>query len=95
MFHFGVTEKDEWFFTPTFHVYQRVNQDVYCYVSRQIGFYMVQLYERGSTGLCLLEARSEHHVEALFELGEEWLNRYEKWNETALSQNPYFIGQTE
>ncbi|PLS19222.1 hypothetical protein CVD28_02090 [Bacillus sp. M6-12] len=95
MFYFGLTEKEGWFFTPTFHVYQRVNHDVYCYISRQLGFYTLQMYERGTTGYCLLEARSEANIEALFELGEDWLGKYEEWNEKALVKNPYFIGQQD
>lgn len=95
MFIFGLTEKEGWFFTPTFRVYQKVNKDVYVYVSQMIGFYTVQLYERSTTGLCTLEARSETHIEGLFQLGEEWLKKYEKWNIDSIRNDHHYIGQMD
>jgi hypothetical protein len=92
MFIFGLSEKEDWFFN-TFYVYQKVNQDVYCYVSRMIGFYTVQMYERSTTGLCTLEARSESNMEGLFQLGEKWLEKYETWDMNEICKDPYYIGQ--
>lgn len=91
MFLFGVTQKEGWFFN-NFHVYQRVNEDVYCYVSKYIGFYVLQLYERSTTGLCTLEARS-HTPEILFQLGEEWLQTHQEWNEGKIRKDRFYIGQ--
>ena len=93
MFYFGFSEKEDWFYTSTFGVYQKVNKDVYCYVSRYIGFYTVQLYKRGTAYLCTLEARSKDDVEGLFELGEKWLNEHEKWDDKILVQSQYHITQ--
>lgn len=95
MFLFGISEKAGWFYTPTFHVYQRVNQDVYVYVSKYIGFYVLQLYKRGTTGLCSLEVRSEENIKGLFELGETWLERYQEWDEELISKDPHYIGQQD
>lgn len=95
MFYYGSTEVEGWFYTPTFSVYQRVNKDVYVYVSKAIGFYMVQLYERGTASFCTLEARSENNVEALFKLGEEWLIRHKNWDSQAISMDKHYIGQKE
>lgn len=92
MFTYGLTERDGWFYTPTFGVYQQVNQDVYCYVSRYIGFYTLQLYKRGTTGLCTLEARSEANPEALLALGEKWLEQYRDFNQEEIVKSPYYIG---
>lgn len=92
MFLFGLSQKEGWFYN-TFHVYQRVNKDVYCYVSRQFGFHMVQLYRRGTADYCILEARSEGDINELFDLGIEWLNQFEKWDDDAISKCPYYIGQ--
>jgi len=89
---FGYLEKEGWFFTKKFNVYQRVNQDVYVYVSRQFGFYTLQLYQRGTTSLCTLEARSESNLDALFELGESWLKEFEKYDENQIQSCPYYIG---
>lgn len=92
MFNYGLSEKDGWFYTPTFGVYQRVNQDVYCYVSRYIGFYTLQLYKRGTAGYCTLEARSVVNAEALFELGEKWLEDYQDFNQKDIEKSQYYIG---
>lgn len=93
MFIFGLSETEGWFYTPTFRVYQKVNQDVYCYVSKYIGFYVLQLYERGTTGYCTLEARSKTDIESLFRLGEEWLNKYQQFDLEEVIKEPYHIGQ--
>jgi hypothetical protein len=92
MFVFGISERTGWFFTPTFHVYQRVNKRVYCYVSKAFGFYILQLYERGTTGLCTLEARSKN-IESLFELGEKWLEQYQDFPLEEIRKNRYYIEQ--
>ncbi|WCK57338.1 hypothetical protein PP175_29550 (plasmid) [Aneurinibacillus sp. Ricciae_BoGa-3] len=93
MFLFGLSQQEGWFFSPTFHVYQRVNERVYCYVSRMMGFYTLQLYERSTTGLCTLEARSENNMEALFALGEKWLQDHYDFNQKKITENPFYIGQ--
>jgi len=95
MFYFGISEKEGWYYTPTFNVYQKVNKDVYCYVSQYFGYYTVQLYERGTTGLCTLEARSQGDIDALFALGEQWLSEHKDWNEKKLKNSPYSITQVE
>lgn len=95
MFLFGLSEKEGWFYTPTFYVYQKVNQDVYVYVSKHFGYYVLQLYERGTTGYCTLEVRSENNIESLFELGESWLQKYHKWDEALIVKDPHYIGQRE
>lgn len=92
---FGQFERDGWFFTQTFNVYQRVNQDVYVYISKQFGFYTLQLYQRGTTNFCTLEARSETNLEALFKLGETWLHDFEHYEETKILSCPYYIGNPE
>lgn len=92
---FGQLEKDGWFFTPTFNVYQKVNKEVYCYVSRQLGFYTVQLYQRGTIGLCTLEARSETNIDALFQLGEKWLEDFNEFNIEEIQSCPYYIGNPQ
>lgn len=92
MFDFGVTERKGWFYTPTFGVYQRVNEEVYCYVSRYFGYYTLQLYKRGTTGLCTLEARSETNPEALLVLGEEWLKQYRAFDREEIVKSPFYIG---
>lgn len=89
---FGMMEKEGWFFTSTFKVYQKVNKEVYCYVSRQLGFYTLQLYERGTTSLCTLEARSKTNIDALFKMGEEWLNEYQDFDVDKIKESPYYIG---
>lgn len=93
LFIFGISEKDGWFFTPQFNVYQKVNKDVYCYVSRYLGFYTIQLYERGTISLCTLEARCEYDIERLFSIGERWLKDYETLDVEAIKENPYHISQ--
>lgn len=92
MFFYGLSEKEGWFFNR-FHVYQRVNNDVYCYVSQQLGFYMVQLYRRATADFCILEARTDGDIEKMFDLGMEWLNQFESWDEKAITECPYYIGQ--
>jgi hypothetical protein len=92
MFHFGLSEKDGWFYN-SFHVYQRVNNGVYVYVSRMLGFYTLQLYERGTASMCTLEARSKDNTNDLFLLGEEWLLKYGDWDETLLREDQHYIGQ--
>lgn len=93
MFQFGQSVREGWFFTPTFNVYQKVNNKVYVYVSRQFGFYTLQMYERGTTGLCTLEARAETNIEELFKLGEEWLQQHEDYNQETIQKSPYYIGK--
>lgn len=95
MFLFGLSKRDGWFYTPTFGVYQRVNQDVYVYVNRYIGFYILQLYKRGETGLCTLEVRCENNIESLFDLGENWLERYQEWDEAMIQEDPHYIGHKD
>lgn len=95
MFQFGTTEREGWFFTPTFGAYQKVNQDVYVYVIHHIGFYVLQLYQRGTTYMCTLEARSKGNPEALFELGETWLQKYQVWDNSLLEQDVHSITQPE
>lgn len=92
MFIFGKSERNGWFYTPTFNVYQQVNAEVYCYVNQCLGFYTLQLYKRGTIGLCTLEARSEANPAALFALGEEWLKQYRDFNQEELVKSPYYIG---
>lgn len=94
MFIYGLSKKEGWMFN-NFGVYQKVNKDVYVYVSRMMGFYTVQMYERATIGLCTLEARSETNIEGLFQLGEEWLNKYEKWDADEIMKDPYYIGQMD
>lgn len=89
---FGHEEREGWFFTKTFNVYQKVNNKSYVYVSRQFGFYTVQLYERGTACMCTLEARSEHNIDALFELGEKWLIDFGDYDHSKIRECPYFIG---
>lgn len=95
MFLFGITEKQGWFYTPTFYAYQKVNQDVYVYIIRHFGYYVMQMYQRGTTGLCTLEVRSKDNIERLFELGEAWLEKYQNWNEELIVEDLHFIGQRE
>jgi hypothetical protein len=92
VFVFGISERKGWFFTPTFHVYQKVNKRVYCYVSKAFGFYILQLYERGTADFCVLEARSKN-IESLFELGEKWLQQYQDFNEEEIRKDRCFIDQ--
>lgn len=95
MFIYGLSDQSGWFYTPNFQVYQKVNQNVYCYVSKYIGFYTVQLYQRGTTGYCTLEARSKNNVEGLFELGEKWLDNYGNMDIKEIQKNPYYIGRKQ
>lgn len=71
---------DGWFYSKKFNHYQKVNKNVYCYVSRLIYGYMVQLYFRGETGYCELEARTADRglegLEKMLKLGDEWLGKY-------------------
>lgn len=92
MFLFGNEEKEGWFFTPQFNVYQKVNKNVYVYVSRQFGFYTLQMYERGTVSLCTFEARSENNIQALFKLGESWLEEYQDFVHEEIMACPYYIG---
>lgn len=91
MFIFSLSSVDGWFYTPTFYVYQKVNKGCYCYVSRSFGFYKLQMYERGTASMCILEVRSKDH-QKLFQLGEEWLNQYNEWDMSVIVKNPHYIG---
>lgn len=90
MFLYGVTQRKGWFFN-SFGVYQKVNKKVYVYVNRMMGFYVLQLYQRSTTGLCMLEARS-HDITVLFELGEQWLQKYHDFCMEKIKKDPYYIG---
>lgn len=92
MFVFGVSQKEGWFFSPNLNVYQKVNDRVYCYISKAFGFYILQLYKRGTATICTLEARCEN-IEKLFNLGEEWLKKYKKYPEEELAKDRFHIDQ--
>jgi len=67
-----------WHYNPTFGVFQKCHDKRFVYITRMIGFYMLQIYDRGRTiGHCGLEARSrKRDFDALVKLGEEWLEKY-------------------
>jgi hypothetical protein len=82
-------EENGWF-ENNFNVHQKVNNNVYCYIQRMFGFYTLQLYMRGDTGYCTLEARSEN-LQKLIALGESWLETYQNSDREQLQQDPYHI----
>lgn len=61
----------------SFGAWQKVNNHVYVYINPLLfGAYGVQLYLRGNTTHCELEARSSTSVDLMFDLGERWLQQY-------------------
>ncbi|MFJ7982386.1 hypothetical protein ACIQ1D_19170 [Lysinibacillus xylanilyticus] len=95
-----VTEtQDGWFYSPRFHHAQKVNQNVYCYVSNMLYGYVVQLYMRGDTGFCKLEARSSTRDLAslikMFELGEKWLEKYSSGNTKEIDKDFFSISNSK
>lgn len=85
-----------WHYNARLNVYQKVRGNVFVYVSRMLfGSYMVQLYIRGARnmGTCQLEARtnSSKHLELMFEMGEEWLQKYQSGDLEEIHQDHYSI----
>lgn len=69
----------KWHYNSNHNVWQKVNNQVFVYVQRMIGFSMVQCYIRGHKNmtLCILEVRSsKHSYDQLFAIGETWLDKY-------------------
>lgn len=91
--------QDGWFYSPKFNHAQKVNEGVYCYVSNMLYGFVVQLYMRGDTGYCQLEARSTSRdiVGALkmFELGEEWLQKYSSGDLKEIEKDFFSISNRE
>jgi hypothetical protein len=81
-----------WVYSGKFKHYQKVNNKVYVYVTPQLfGRWVGQLYKRGDTGLCMLEARVEENeeIEKLFTLAEKWLDKYGNGFDD-IHNDPYF-----
>lgn len=74
---FGILDEqlpEGWFYN-NFGVIQKTKGRVYCYISRYIGFFTLQLYERKNIGFCDLEIRNED-LQVLFDQAEKWLEEY-------------------
>jgi hypothetical protein len=81
-----------WFFSETMNSYQKVNNEVYVYIQPMLwGYHHAQLYMRGSTGFCTLEARTERNTHQLFALAESWLEKYNDGNVERLRVDYYHI----
>ncbi|MCU7667312.1 hypothetical protein [Bacillus thuringiensis] len=75
----GVNVPDGYYFSSEFNHYQRVRNQIYVYVTPELGHnWKVQAYLRRTTGICSLEARI--HMESNIELHKlsqaEILERY-------------------
>ncbi|QST02111.1 hypothetical protein IMZ31_21920 (plasmid) [Pontibacillus sp. ALD_SL1] len=70
------------FFSETYHHYQKVNNEIYVYVTPELfGRWKAQAYLRGTTGFCSLETRIQadgdpKKIEKLFHVAESWLHLY-------------------
>lgn len=86
----------EWFYSKTFHHYQKVNNKVYAYVSSMIGgAWKAQMYYRGSTGLCELEVRTsttgEEGFLKMIQLADSWLESYSDGDSSRIQQDKYHV----
>ena len=70
--------EDGWTYSGEFNHFQKVNNKVYVYVTKQLfGRWVAQMYLRGDIGLCTLEARVNNgEPMKLFEIADTWLNKY-------------------
>lgn len=91
--------KEDWFYSAKFNHAQRVNNQVYCYVSRLIYGYQVQLYLRGDVSYCSLEARtndtSVQGVLKMFKMGEEWLAAYGDGNVKEINKDDFCVSNPD
>jgi hypothetical protein len=76
----AIEGSDDWFWSERFKVYQKVNKEVYVYVSRLLFGWQAQCYLRGNVTMCTLEARTSDTSDVGFKkmiaTGEEWLEKY-------------------
>jgi hypothetical protein len=80
-----------WFYSKEYNHFQKVNQEVYCYIESIIGGYQSKLYLRRHTNSCLLEVRSEKKLQELFQMGNEWLTKYFHGNLKIIEKDKYSI----
>lgn len=88
-----------WHYNARLNVYQKVKGRVFVYVSKLLFGYMVQLYLRGRKNMmiCHLEARTSDpaNLEKLFEMGEEWLEKYQDGDLNKIQQDMYSIANPD
>lgn len=96
----GRTQREGWFFTPTFHYYQQRKGKASSYVEQMIGFYRVHVTYSGPLGMCDIEIRKDTPEEA-FAIAEEYLAKYqhaqtkqELWGDYYSPHNPEGYWQT-
>lgn len=73
---FGIEKVEGWFFSDTFRYYQQTRGRAVAYVSKYIGFYCLQVYERGQLTMCDIEYRTGTFEEAI-QKGEQFLDKYQ------------------
>lgn len=95
VFEIFTVAQEGWFYSYKFNHAQKVNDGVYCYVTPLLCGFNVQLYLRGDTSFCKLEARTgSETVEGLikmFELGDQWLDKYSTGDMKEIEQDFFSI----
>lgn len=87
---FGILKEPEgWHFAEKWMLLQKTNGRVYTYVQKRLfdGF-VVQMYQRGHTGICELEYRCQDLNEAI-EKGESWLQKFQEGKVEAIRSDLY------
>ena len=93
------TSPPGWFHSPLYNQYQKVNKKVYVYVMRTLYGWQVQLYRRGDTSMCELEARTcdidEIGFLKMISLGDKWLKEYGNLETNKLMQDKFHVFNQE
>lgn len=84
-----------WFWSDTFHHWQKRNKEIYCYVSPIMGGHKAQLYITGTAAMCELEVQTFNNdmvsLAKIFVIAEEWLHKYSDGDLNNIHQDKYSI----
>lgn len=82
----GIEEVNGWHFSQKWNYYQKTKGRAVAYIQRYIGFYCLQVYERGALGICDIEYRTENFQEAV-DKALEFLETYQDKNKTDMAKD--------
>lgn len=86
MILWGFEQVDGWHFSQKWNYYQRTEGRAVAYIQRYIGFYCLQVYERGLLGVCDIEYRTEDFQEAV-DKALEFLDKYKDKDSSEMAKD--------
>lgn len=94
-----VVNGEGWFYSERWGIFQRRKNRVFCYVSPIFGGWKLQLYLTGTTGTCELDVQTSvmslEAAQLLFDMGNEWLEKYSDGDMKNIHQNRYSISNPD